>query len=473
MRSGFEYEIWLRDLICDLELGYLHEIFIGEVFPGLRLTCINTEKFKTGCLTVTLVGGLSRETAASSALLPRVLRRGSSEHPDMERLSAALDELYGARLEPTVRKKGELHCVGFYADFPDDRYIPAHESVLERTAALLGGVMLSPAINDGLLGADYVESEKNNLIDDIRAAINDKRGYSIDRLIEEMCAGEAFGVGKLGGEAEASAITSGSLTAHYHNLLETSKVEAFYCGSAEPERVMSALRQALSQGPAMQGSAIHGLAGCAAGNAATSAAGNAATPAPKTRVILYPEQESPRRFTETLDVTQGKLTVGFRLGKAMERPDYPALMVLNSVYGGSVTSKLFLNVRERLSLCYYASSMIEKHKGLMIVSSGVEFSNFDTALDEIFAQLGHVKSGNISDWEFTSAKRYVITSIKAAMDSPGGLEELYFDSAVAPVPYDPAGLCGEIEAVTLDRVVEAASEIAPDSIYFLKNQEST
>ena len=442
----------------------MHEIFIGEVFPGLRLTCVNTDKFKTGCLTVTLVGGLSREAAASSALLPRVLRRGSSEHPDMERLSAALDELYGARLEPTVRKKGELHCIGFYADFPDDRYIPAHESVLERTAALLGEVMLSPAMSDGLFSADYVESEKNNLIDDIRAAINDKRGYAIDRLLEEMCAGEAFGVGKLGGEGEAGAITAGSLTAHYHNLLEKLKIEAFYCGSAAPERVMSALRQALTQGPALQGSAIQGpalqgLAGCAA------------VSAPKTRVLLYPEQGSPRRFTESLDVTQGKLTVGFRLGKAMERPDYPALMVLNSVYGGSVTSKLFLNVRERLSLCYYASSMIEKHKGLMIVSSGVEFSNFDTALDEIFAQLGHVKSGNVSDWEFTSAKRYVITSIKAAMDSPGGLEELYFDSAVAAVPYDPAVLSGEIEAVTLDRVVEAAAEITPDSIYFLKNQE--
>jgi len=424
----------------------LQQVYVSDIAPGVRLTCVNAERFKTGCLSVTLVGPLSRDAAAASALLPRVLRRGSSEHPDMESLSAALDDLYGARVEPTVRKKGETHCVGLYADFPDDRYIPGQESILERTAALMGGVLLSPVTEGGLLLADYVESEKNNLIDDIRAAINDKRGYAVDRLIEEMCAGEAFGIGKLGDEDKARAITPESLTAHYHGLLRDSRVEAFYCGSAAPERVASALRPALLGLPAHSGA-----------------------PAPETHVILYPETDAPRRFTESLDVTQGKLTVGFRLGKAMKAPDYPALMVLNSAYGGSITSKLFLNVRERLSLCYYAGSMIEKHKGVMIVSSGVEFSNFDAALDEIFAQLGHVKSGDISDWELTSAKRYLITSIKAAMDSPAGLEELYFDSAVAPVPYDPAELSEKIEAVTLGRVVDAAAEIEPDSIYLLRD----
>jgi len=427
-------------------MGYLQQVYESDVVPGVRLTCVNAERFKTGCLAVTLVSPLCRETAAASALLPRVLRRGSSEYPDMERLSAALDELYGSRIEPTVRKKGELHCIGLYADFPDDRYLPGQESILERTAALMGGVLLSPVTKDGLLLADYVESEKSNLIDDIRASINDKRGYSIDRLIEEMCAGEAFGVRKLGSEDKVREITPESLTAHYHSLLKSSRIEAFYCGSAAPERVISALRPALLGLPERGGA-----------------------PVPETHVILYPETDTPRRFTESLDVTQGKLTVGFRLGKAMKDPDYPALMVFNSVFGGSVTSKLFLNVRERLSLCYYASSMVEKHKGVMIVSSGVEFSNFETALDEIFAQLGNVKSGDVSDWELTSAKRYLITSIKASLDSPAGLEELYFDRAVATVPYDPAELSERVDAVTLGRVVEVAAEVDPDSIYLLRD----
>ena len=423
----------------------MHEIYKSEIFPRVALTCVNTEKFKTGCLTINLICGLSRETAALSALLPRVLRRGCSGFPDMGKISAALDELYGARIEPSVRKKGELHCIGFYADFPDDHFIPPGESVLEKTAGLVCDILLTPSTLNGLLRLDYVESEKSNLIDDIRAAINDKRGYAIDRLLEEMCPREAYGVGKYGGENEAGAITPESLTAHYRKLIAGSRIELFYCGSAEPMRVETALRNALRDLPKRP------------------------EPLPQvTEVVLYPGEGSPRRITETLDVTQGKLTVGFRLGKAMSDPDYPAFMVFNSLYGGSVTSKLFLNVREKLSLCYYASSMLDKHKGILIVSSGVEFSKFDTALDEIFSQLESVRQGDVSDWEFESAKRYVVTTLMAAMDRPGGLEELYFDSTIAAIPYDPVELCDKIEAVTLDRVLSTASEIKPDTIYFLR-----
>ena len=366
----------------------------------------------------------------------------------MERIEAALDDLYGARVEPMVRKKGELHCIGFYADFPDDRFIPGGESVLDRTVNLIGGILLSPDLLDGLLRSDYIESEKNNLIDDIRAGINDKRGYSLDRLVEEMCAGEAYGVNRLGDENGVGAITPELLTDVYRNALSGLRIEIIYCGSEEPERVSSVLRRTLRSLP-----------------------GRVDTEIPKTQVILYPDKVPPRRFTETLDVTQSKLVVGFRLGRAMKDvPDYPALLVLNAVYGSGETSKLFLNVRERLSLCYYVSSMIEMHKGIMLVASGVAFSSHETALSEILAQLGHIKNGEISEQELIAAKRAVVTAIKSAMDRPTGLVELYFDSLIPAVCYDPAELCNEVENVAPDRIVETAAEIEPDSIYLLEGK---
>ena len=418
--------------------------YTSNLSHGVKLTCVKTEKFKTGCLVVNIISGLARETAAATALLPNILRRGTAGLPDMERIAAALDELYGARIEPIVRKKGELHCAGFYCDFPDERFIQGGSGILDETAALVGKILLTPDKRDGLFRQDYVESEKSKLIDDIRAGINDKRGYSINRLLEEMCAGEPYGVNKLGFEAQAEEITPESLTAHYHSIISSSRIEIFYCGSAEPERVESALRQALNGLPE-----------------------RSVLTSPSTEVILHPASASPRRFTDTLDVTQGKLAVGFRLGKLPETSDYPAMMVFNAVYGGDATSKLFLNVREKLSLCYYAYSMLDRLKGVMIVASGVEFSKFDNALDEIMAQLGNMKKGEITAWELESAKRAVITSIRLAMDRPSGLEELYFDSAVAAVPYDPDGLCEKIEAVTPDQVVGIASGIETDSIYYL------
>ena len=426
----------------------MHSVFKCELLPGVFLTCINTDKFKSGCITVNLLCAISHETAALNALMPRVLRRGSESLPDMESISAALDDLYGVRIEPIVRKKGELQCVGFYADFPDDRYIPGGESVLEKTVDILGEILLNPYMHENKLCSDYTESEKSNLIDDIRASINDKRGYAIDRLLEEMCRGEAFGVSKLGSESEANAITAESLTDHYCKTIKTSRIEINYCGSASHERVQKALEDVFK-----------------------ALKDRTEPEAFKTNILYSPQSDNPRRFEDNLDVTQGKLTVGFRIGDFMKKPDYPVLMMLNAIYGGSVSSKLFMNVREKLSLCYYASSMIDKHKGVMLVSSGVEFSNFQTALDEILAQLECVKNGDISDWEFTSAKRSIITSLKSALDRPGGLEELYFDSVIAAVAYDPIELSDMVQAVTLESVVASASGIKLDSVYLLHGLE--
>ncbi|MFQ9472743.1 MAG: insulinase family protein [Oscillospiraceae bacterium] len=86
---------------------------------------------------------------------------------------------------------------------------------------------------------------------------------------------------------------------------------------------------------------------------------------------------------------RGKLALGFRTGGlTCWEEEYPALVMCNAIFGGTPLSKLFLNVREKLSLCYYASSMLEKMKGLVLVSSGIEFDKYQQARDEILAQLG-------------------------------------------------------------------------------------
>ena len=431
------------------EMKALHTVHTVNVFPGVELTCIQTDKFKTDSLSINLISGLSRDTAAHSALLPRVLRRGSKYLPDMEQISGALDNLYGARVEPIIRKKGELHCIGFHVDFPDGRFISESQYLLEETVSLAGGILLSPDMRDGLLRQDYVDSEKKNLIDDIRSIINDKRSYAVDRLLEEMCSEEAYSIHRLGRIEEAQTIDTHSLTQHYHQRLSDSKIEIYYCGANDPSRVKAAIESAFSD-----------------------LSKQSFTVSPQTDIILYPPNDAPKRVSEALDVTQGKLVVGFRLGKAMsDNPDYPAMMLFNAIYGSGVTSKLFVNVREKLALCYYASSMLDKHKGIMLVSSGVEFANFEIALEEILTQLDHVKNGKISEEEMRSAKSGAITSIRSSMDRPSGLLELYFDGSVSAMQYDPDKLCEKIEAVTISQIIDTASEISTDTIYFLTGEE--
>ena len=339
-----------------------------QLFPGVWLRTVHTDKFKSAYLSLTLMTQLNRENASANALLPRVLRRGTMVHPDMESLSAALDELYGGAIEPVVRKKGETQCIGFVASFLDDAYALEGESILEPAAALLGELLLSPrTVGEGFL-PDYVRQEQSNLIDRIRAQVNDKRRYASARLCQLMCREEAFGVDKLGDEAHAAAITPEGLWSRYQQLLRTAEIEVYYCGSAQPERAARALTAALSGLPRD---------------------GERLDPECEVRLHAGPE---PQLVEEHMDVSQGKLALGFRTGGlTCWEEEYPALVMCNAIFGGTPLSKLFLNVREKLSLCYYASSMLEKMKGLVLVSSGIEFDKYQQARDEILAQLEAIR----------------------------------------------------------------------------------
>ena len=158
--------------------------------------------------------------------------------------------------------------------------------------------------------------------------------------------------------------------------------------------------------------------------------------------------ETVREVTESMDVTQGKLVIGMRTGITASDPDYPALVLLNSVYGSGVTSKLFVNVREKRSLCYYASSAVEKFKGLMIVSSGISFDQYETARDAILAELDACRRGEITPEELESARRSLISAVRAGLDTPAALDDWYIGMSIEPCD-DPETMLQKLPALTV------------------------
>ncbi|HJG87765.1 pitrilysin family protein [Pseudoflavonifractor capillosus] len=423
------------------------EVTRTELLPGVYLTAVHTMKFKSSYMGIQLLTPLRAEHAAANALIPMVLRRGTERCPDMESLSAALDELYGGAVEPIVRKKGETQCVGFVASFLDDAYVPDGTPILECAAALLGEMLLTPARENGGFVSAYVERERANLVDRIRAQVNDKRQYAVLRLVQLMCQGEPYGVDRLGSEAKAAAITGEELWARYQDLLSGARVELYFSGSAPFERVEAAFRGALA-----------GLKGRTADTVSVC------------RNTLGGGEECPRSFEDALDVTQGKLAMGLRTDIKVTDAEYPALMLFNAVFGGTTTSKLFLNVREKLSLCYYASSQVEKFKGLMLVSSGVEFDKREAAQSEILAQLEKCRRGEMEPWELEAARRSSVSGLRSLLDSQGRMEDFRLGLAVGGGD-GPEDLAAKLEQVTADQVAAAARRVRLDSIYFLKGKE--
>lgn len=417
-----------------------------QILPGVWLSHLRTDKFKTACMSISLLTQLRRESAAMNALLPYVLRRGTSLYPDLDALSARMDELYGTAIEPVVRRIGEIQCIGFYASIPEGEFLPGKENVLRPACELLGQLLLSPDTRGGLLLPGYVDSEREKLVERIRSRVNDKRSYSVVRCIEEMCCYEDFAVSRLGSEEEARSIHYQKLTKHYRALLQTSPVEIFYCGRASEKDVTRYLRDALATLP--RGEIDYDIG---------------------TDLRLNAVEPEPRFVSESMDVTQGKLVLGFRLGECMDEPDQAALNVFNCVFGGGVTSKLFVNVREKLQLCYYASSLIDTHKGLLLVASGIDFASMEAARDEILRQLALIAQGEITDEELNAAKAGVASDLRALTDSQGELEGFTLSQTVDGLDYGPMELAELVGDVTKEDVAAIARGVECDLIYFLTN----
>ncbi|MDN0032849.1 pitrilysin family protein [Oscillibacter valericigenes] len=412
-----------------------------KLAEGVYLTRLPARKFKTSLLSAQFMTPIAAETAAAQALLPAVLRRGTMRYPDMGALSTRLDELYGAEIDYTVRKKGECQCVGFVASFIDDAFTPGGEKQLEPVAELLGQVIGNPVTKDGRFLPEYVDSERTNLVDAIRSILNDKRDYADLRLLQEMCAGEPYGVSRFGDEKSAQALTGEQVYEAYTRLLSSAPLELFYCGSASAERVEAALMAALSNLPRKAVQAI-----------------------PKSQ--CHTARKEVKRVTDLMDVTQGKLGMGFTCGS----DDFSALMMGNTLFGGSSNAKLFMNVREKLSLCYYASSLFHRQKGIITVSSGIEFQNFQKAYDEIQHQLKAVQDGKLEDWELEGARSTLCNAYATIGDSQSKLENFWLGQTATGRNDTPEALAEGVRTVSPERIYEAMKTVSLDTVYFLKGE---
>lgn len=415
------------------------------IMENVYLTYIPSEKFKTSFLSAQMVMPLRRETAGLNALLVNVLSRGTMTYPDLESISRRLDQLYGARLEPTVRKKGENQVFGFIASCVDDRLVPEGEKLIEKLADLMGEMLISPETRNGRLRGDYVTSERANLADLIRSDINDKRQYAARRLMEEMCAGEAYGLGRLGIAKEVEKISLQKLNGHYKTILPRVRFELFYCGAADERRVVGTFTRAFAALP-RQGAQIE--------------------PAP---TVQKAAPETPKVVEETMDVGQGKLCIGFRTSSA----DMAATMVMNNMLGGTSSSKLFMNVREKLSLCYYAGSGYHRKKGLITVSAGIEAADYDRALAEIMEQLAALQRGQWEPWELESAMSNLRSALRSQEDSAGAMEDFTMGQMATGSDETIAGIARALETVTEERIRAAAQCVRPDTIYFLHRKEGS
>ena len=422
-------------------------IQVTELFPGIFLRCCRDSRFKQGCLSIQILREMQKEEAGLNALLPAVLLRGSRQHPDIRSIIRRLDELYGATVGAQVRRIGDYQTTGFYCAFMDDRFALPGDKVMEPMFSFAEELLLKPLLDDRyetkVFKESYVEGEKKNLISTIESERNDKQIYAMRQLLGIMCKGDSFALPRLGTVQDVAAITPRMLYTHWERILRTSPINLFYVGSQEPEKVADLLRK-ICQNMDRDYRLL------------------------SPQVPFYPGQGEDR--VETMEIAQGKLCMGFTTPITNRDPLFAAMQVMNTIFGAGMTSKLFNNVREKMSLCYSIGSGYYSTKGLMTVSAGIDFDKEKQTRKEILHQLDLMKAGQISEEEMRAARQALYSSLRAASDSPGSIESFYSTAALSGLNLDPGSYMLAISRVTREQVVEAAASLKLHSTYFLKGE---
>ena len=412
-----------------------------ELQQGVALNTVTTDRFKTAFFTVNLFVPLEKETASAYSLLTDVLMRGTESYPTMQALNQKQDTLYSLGLGAFVQKKGEAQVVTFELTAIDDSFAFDGMEILGEGMKLMRELIFRPYTEQGLFKAEYVEQEKKNLCDDIRGRINNKTAYARNRCVEIMCEGEAYAVDHGGDLEDVNALTPASLWEAYEGLLSKARVEMFYVGRKGEEEVASLCKTYLQFAPR---EAVF----------------------PKTTLGALPQES--RTVTEQMRISQCKMTLGFRTEYALQEGNFPAMALFNEVFGGSPNSRLFMNVREKQSLCYYCSSFPDGLKGLLMVVSGIEQKNKQKTLDAVLEQLEDLKQGHIDPLELENARRSLRNGYREITDSPAAIASWYL-GRISTGRYDsPEEAIAAMEQVSAEDVVTVANSIRLDTVYFLE-----
>lgn len=409
---------------------------------GIYLNLVKTDKFKSNLLSYYFIRPLSKDEVTKNALLPLVLKRGTSKYGTNLEIEKRLEELYGSNFSVSVNKRGEKQVIRFTMEWANGDFLDNKDHDFA-PIEMLKDIIYNPLLENGLFKEDYLSQEKDNLRRKIEGKINDKRSYALERCIEEMCRNEKFSIYHLGYVSDLEKINDNSIFNHYKNFLSTSPIEIFFIGNYN-EELISYLKEI------------------------NQIERNEILPIPKETIVT--KIQTKNMVNEILDVNQGKLVLGYRTGIAYDDPLYNGLLLASDILGGGPNSKLFRNVREKEGLAYYITSTIFKYKSIMLIDGGIEFDNFNKTVDIIKNQLDDLKEGKFTNEDIDISKKSIRTSTESIRDSIFLISEFFFSQSLSKDTRSLEEILRDFEKVSKEEIIEAAGKITMDTMYFMKNK---
>jgi len=411
---------------------------------GFQLHTVKTDKFKTNNIVVKWRTPIKKENVTHRAILPYILQNSTKKYNTTTKLRTYVEELYGATFFIDLSKKGEYHIVSFTLEIANEKFLSDSSPLLKKGLEFLSEVIFNPNVENGAFDQTILNNEKRALKQRIQSIYDDKMRYSNQRVIDVMCENEPYALSVYGDKDEVDNITAQSLYQYYQEALDEDQIDIFMVGDLETEDVTSYIEN-LFPFKEREGKTIDRR--------------------------NFTSVEEVKEVREVQDIKQGKLNMGFRTNIVYGDKDYYALQILNGIYGGFSHSKLFLNVREKESLAYYAASRLESHKGLLLVMSGIDNQNYEKAVTIIKEQMELMKKGEFTDQEIMQTKAVIHNQMLETLDTSRGMIELFYHNSVSDKYVEIGEWLKEMSKVTREEIVASAQKIDLDTIYFLTGSE--
>ncbi len=415
-----------------------------SVATGVYFNSIKETRFKSVKISVTMIVPLDEKTAPSYALLPSVLAYSCEKYPDTTALNKALSYLYGAGIGGYCRKMGEALGVTLTITGIDDRYTMNNEKISAELVNMLCEIIFNPKAENGAFCQKDFDQCKRQLLEAIEGEFNDKRGYAISQMVSEMCHDEKYGIKRYGSKKAVENLTAEELYQAWKNILVCSRVEVMMIGNSDTTLAESIIAEKFSARERTL---------------------------PEIFTEIRTDISEIKTKYENSDIAQAKLVMGFRTSTAQPMDNTLPMSLTVAILGGTPSSKFFLNIREKLSLCYYCAARYDKLKGIMIVDSGVEKENIEKTIAEVSNQLEQMKQGNITDFEIQAAKLAIINGYKSVQDTVSGMESWYIGQMLDKKILTVEECVDILNNVDKETIISLANTIKLDTIYLLQPSE--
>ncbi len=413
-----------------------------KIADGVYFSSITDKRYKKNLISVAFSTQLSEDTATENVIVPVLLTKCNSKLPTYKAFNNKMSRLYASGIGGTAGRQYDLQTISFGAYYLDDIYALSGEKMTGIMTDILIDCLTSPVTENGVFSEKFVELEKKTVIDNIETAINDKRSYAIERAMKTICKGEPASVCSYGTVEKAKLITPDSAYKAYRRMLETMPCEIICTGCSDFDGVAEKFAAAFEK------AGRHDIE--------------------NTTIALSPVKTQTEEVTERLTVNQSKLVLGFK----SHSDDDAALVLLQKIFGGTTSSKLFRNVREKMSLCYYCSASRNDLKGIMLVNSGVENENIEKTKEAVIDQLEEIKNGNFTNEDINFAEMAIKNDFKSVADSAGNVSNWYFDCIRKNDIVTPEEKLGRYLGVSKERIIAAAKSMVLDSVYVLTGNEN-